>query len=368
MYPALAVTEQLRLKVEGWKVEGSKTINLQPANLELLWVGGEGGMEAALVERAGIPFKAIPAAGLHGVGLKRMPANVQKLARGVRASQKILSEFKPDVLFFTGGYVAVPMALAGRKIPSLLYVPDVEPGLALKTLARFASCITLTTADSKQFFSPKAKTVVTGYPVRAELAQWTKESGRALFNIKSDLPVLLVFGGSKGARSINLALFEHLDHLLAQMEVIHISGELDWEMVLAARTRLPEDLSKRYHAYAYLHNEMGAALAAADLAVSRSGASALGEFPLFGLPALLVPYPYAWRYQKVNAESLARRGAALVIEDVKLKSGLYLTVEKILEAPEKLQAMSEAMRALSNPDAAAQIATQLIELSGAKHG
>ena len=368
MYPALAVVEQLRLKVESWKVEGSKTLNLQPSNLELLWVGGEGGMEAGLVERAGIPFKAIPAAGLHGVGLKRMPGNLKTLARGVAASRKILSEFKPDALFFTGGYVAVPMALAGRNIPSLLYVPDVEPGLALKTLARFASCITLTSEDSKQFFSPKANTIVTGYPVRSELNLWTKAAGRETFGIKSDLPVLLVFGGSKGARSINLALFEHLDHLLAQMEVIHISGELDWEMVLAARTRLPENLSKRYHAYSYLHNEMGAALAAADLAVSRSGASALGEYPLFGLPALLVPYPYAWRYQKVNAESLTNRGAALMIEDAKLKSGLYLTVEKILEAPEKLEAMSKAMRALCVPDAAARIAQELIELAGVNHG
>ena len=379
MYPALAVIEQL--KVEGEQVESLKpedhqqsttnaqpsTFNLQPSTHELLWVGSEGGMEAELVERAGIPYKAIPAAGLHGVGLKRVPGNLQTLARGVMASQKILSEFKPDALFFTGGYVAVPMALAGRKIPSLLYVPDVEPGLALKTLARFASCITLTTEDSRQFFSPKAKTVVTGYPIRSELALWTKAAGRDTFGIKSDLPVLLVFGGSKGARSINLALFEHLDHLLEQMEVIHISGELDWEMALAARTRLPQHLSKRYHAYSYLHDEMGAALAAADLAVSRSGASVLGEFPFFGLPALLVPYPYAWRYQKVNAESLANRGAALIIEDAKLKSGLYLTVEKILDAPEKLQTMSQAMHALSAPDAAAQIAAQLMEIAGAKH-
>jgi UDP-N-acetylglucosamine--N-acetylmuramyl-(pentapeptide) pyrophosphoryl-undecaprenol N-acetylglucosamine transferase len=139
-------------------------------------------------------------------------------------------------------------------------------------------------------------------------------------------------------------------------------------MALAARTRLPENVAKRYHAYSYLHDEMGAALAAADLAVSRAGASTLGEYPLFGLPALLVPYPYAWRYQKVNAETLAKQGAALVIEDAKLKSGLYLTVEKLLETPEKLEDMRRAMRALNTPDAAAQIAAQLIELAGAKHG
>jgi UDP-N-acetylglucosamine--N-acetylmuramyl-(pentapeptide) pyrophosphoryl-undecaprenol N-acetylglucosamine transferase len=373
VYPALAVAEQLRLQVDpltgasGLKVEGSETFNLQPANLQLLWVGGEGGMEAGLVERAGIPFKAIPAAGVHGVGLKRLPGNLRKLVSGVSAAQKILTEFKPDAMFFTGGYVAGPMAVAGRKVPSLLYVPDIEPGLALKSLAYFASCITLTSEDSKQFFPRKARMVVTGYPIRSELAQWTKESGREIFGIKSDLPVLLVFGGSKGARSINLALFEHLDHLLEQMEVIHISGELDWEMVLAARTRIPERLSKRYHAYSYLHNEMGAALATADLAVSRAGASSLGEFPFFGLPALLVPYPHAWRYQKVNAEALAKRGAALVIDDEKLKSGLYITVEKLLETPEKLATMAQAMRSLSTPNAASHIADELIGLAGAKH-
>jgi UDP-N-acetylglucosamine--N-acetylmuramyl-(pentapeptide) pyrophosphoryl-undecaprenol N-acetylglucosamine transferase len=385
VYPALAVIEQLRLQVHpltgagGLKVEGSIPSNLptfepfdalraSPANLELLWVGGEGGMEAGLVERAGIPFKSIPAAGLHGVGLTRMPGNLRLLARGVMASRRILEEFKPDVLFFTGGYVAVPMALAGRKIPSLLYVPDIEPGLALKTLAFFAARITLTATESQKFFERKNKTVVTGYPVRANLKNWDKKSGRKALGIESNLPVLLVWGGSKGAHSINAALFEHLDHLLTQMEVIHISGELDWEMALAARTRLPKDLANRYRAYSYLHEEVGAAMASADLTVSRAGASTLGEYPLFGLPAILVPYPYAWRYQKVNAETLAGRGAALVIEDAKLKSGLYLTVEKLLETPEKMDSMRDAMRTFYVPDAAARIGAQLMELAGVPCG
>jgi len=334
---------------------------------ETLWVGGKGGMETELVERAGIPFKAVPAAGLHGVSLKSLPGNLSSLAQGFLASRRILAEFQPDVLFFTGGYVGVPMALAGRKIPSLLYVPDIEPGLALKTMGRFATRITVTAEETKSFFSPKADVVVTGYPVRTELAMWKKDAARKKLGLKSNLPALLIFGGSKGAHSINMALFEHLTHLLEQMEVIHISGELDWEMVLASRVKLPKDLSKRYHAYSYLHNEMGAALAAADVTVSRAGASTLGEYPLFGLPAILVPYPYAWRYQKVNADMLAKRGGALVIEDAKLSSGLYLTVEKLLESPEKLESMRQAMCALSVPDASARIAAQLIELAGAKH-
>jgi UDP-N-acetylglucosamine:LPS N-acetylglucosamine transferase len=152
------------------------------------------------------------------------------------------------------------------------------------------------------------------------------------------------------------------------MQIIHISGELDWEMVESSRQGLPERLSRRYRAYPYLYDEMGAALAAADLAVSRAGASVLGEYPLFGLPAILVPYPYAWRYQQVNAETLAQHGAALVIDDAKLENGLCLTVEKLFKTPENLGSMRKAMRALSAPGAATKIAAELLDLTGAKHG
>jgi UDP-N-acetylglucosamine--N-acetylmuramyl-(pentapeptide) pyrophosphoryl-undecaprenol N-acetylglucosamine transferase len=335
--------------------------------MEFLWVGGEGGMEARLVERAGIPFKTIPAAGVHGVELSHLPGNIATILRGTKIAGSILAEFQPDVLFFTGGYVAVPVALAGRKIPSLLYVPDIEPGLALKALAYFASCITVTSEESKQYFSPNAKVVVTGYPVRADLTNWTKADARDHFAIKSNLPVVLVFGGSKGAHSINLALHAHLSTLLEHVEVIHISGELDWSAVGEILTRLPRAQWERYHAFPYLHEDMGAALAVADLAVSRAGASVLGEFPQFALPAILVPYPYAWRYQKINADALAKRGAALMIEDAKLKSGLYLTIEKLLETPEKLDAMRAAMIAMRSPNAAEDIAAQLLKLAGDKH-
>jgi UDP-N-acetylglucosamine:LPS N-acetylglucosamine transferase len=329
-------------------------------------VGGEGGMEARLVERASIPFKTIPAAGVHGVDLKKLPGNLAALSRGVFASRDILDEFKPDVLFFTGGFVAVPMALAGRKIPSLLYVPDIEPGMALKALAYFANRIILTAEESKQYFPGNTNTLVTGYPIRPELLNWKKPVALKRLGIKTDLPIVLVFGGSKGAHSINEALLEHLTLLLEQVEIIHLSGELDWPLVEAKRETLSEEQAKRYHAFPYLHEDMGAALSAADLAVSRAGASVMGEYPLFGIPAILVPYPHAWRYQKVNADTLAKRGAALMIEDAKLKSGLYLTIEKLLENPEKLETMRTAMLALRAPDAAGKIAAQLCELAGDK--
>jgi UDP-N-acetylglucosamine--N-acetylmuramyl-(pentapeptide) pyrophosphoryl-undecaprenol N-acetylglucosamine transferase len=119
--------------LQGSNVTGSKVNDLrtlQRSNLQTLWVGGEGGMEEDLVKRAGIPYRSIPAAGVHGVGLRTLPGNVAKLMRGVIASRRILREYKPDVLFFTGGYVAAPMALAGGKIPTVLFVPYIENGLA----------------------------------------------------------------------------------------------------------------------------------------------------------------------------------------------------------------------------------------------
>ena len=332
--------------------------------METLWVGGEGGMEAGLVKRAEIPFTTIPAAGLHGVGWRSLPANAVKLARGYRASRRILREFRPDALFFTGGYLAVPMALAGARIPTLLYVPDIEPALALKTIARFADRIAVTTTDSRRYFPARANLVETGYPVRPDFSDWDRKSAFEELNLHEDKPVLLIWGGSRGARSINQAVIKHLPYLLDFTQVIHISGELDWPSVEATRDALHHTHRRDYHAFPYLHEEMGAAMIAADLVVSRAGASALGEYPLLGLPAILVPYPFAWRYQKVNADYLASRGAAIVLDDSHLKDKLLTLVQTLLNEPAKLKAMRTAMQALARPQAARHIASQILELAG----
>jgi len=319
-------------------------------------------MEEELVKRAGIPFQAIPAAGLHGVGPRALPRNTFTLVRGVKASMKILREFKPDVLFFTGGYVAGPMAFAGRRVPTLLYVPDIEPGMALKSLTRFADVIAVTAPDSQKYLSRKA--ITTGYPIRTELTAWNKQRAYTNLNLGDDSPVLLVFGGSKGARSINEAIVPHLPILLELAQIVHISGQSDWEVVQTARAGLTSEQRKRYHTFPYLHEEMGAALASADLVISRAGASTLGEFPFFGVPAILVPYPHAWRYQKVNADYLAERGAAVVIKDELLKTDLLTVIKDLLANPSKRKAMSKAMKSLSHPQAAQAIAEQIMQLGG----
>ena len=348
MYPALAVHSALTTRLR---------------HVDTLWVGGEGGMEKTLVERQSIPFQSIPAAGLHGVGLARIPGNLLKLGRGILVARNILNEFRPDVLFFTGGYVAVPMAVAGRSLPSLLYVPDIEPGMALKTLAGFSDAIAVTTEGSQRYFNKKV--YETGYPLRPDLALWDRETAHRHLDISSGLPVLLVLGGSKGARSINLAVSNNLQHLLERFEIIHLTGDLDWNFVKNQREQLPPEQAARYHILPYLH-EMGAALAATDLVISRAGASCLGEYPLFGLPAILVPYPYAWQYQKVNADYLTNRGAAVILEDQVLNGELLKTLNVLMDNPNKLRSMRAAMFELSHPRAAEKIAGMLIELAGEK--
>ena len=324
-------------------------------------------MEKDLVTRNNIPFKTIPAAGVHGIGLGKLPGNIWELMKGVLASRKLINQFNPDLLFFTGGYIAFPMAVAAMRRPSLLYVPDIEPGLALKVLARFANRIALTTETSKKYFPNASKLTVTGYPVRPGLQEWDREKALKYFAFDPSLPTLTVAGGSKGARSINTALMKCLPKLLEHMQVIHLTGHLDWQEIDAQAKTLSTDQAKRYQAFPYLH-EMGAALAAPDLIVSRAGASVLGEYPIFGLPAILVPYPYAWRYQQVNANYLVKKDAAVMLKDEDLERDLFDQILSLISNPSQLNKMSNAMTALAAPNAADKITQMMKELVGTLDG
>jgi undecaprenyldiphospho-muramoylpentapeptide beta-N-acetylglucosaminyltransferase len=334
-------------------------------NDQLLWVGSHTGMEADLVKRAGLPFRAIHGAGVHGVGW-RLPLNALDLLRGLAEALGLVRAYQPDVVFVTGGFITAPVAVAAwlNRVPVLVYLPDIEPGLAVRLIARLARRIAVTVDDSRRYFAGRARDVmVTGYPTRPGLEAVSRAEARAALGLETERPVLLVTGGSRGARSINRAVFKALPDWLKDYQVIHLSGQLDWQEVEQARAALPAEHMSRYHAYPFLH-EMGQALAAADLVVSRAGASALGEYPLFGLPAILVPYPYAWRYQKVNADYLTSRGAALRLNDDEVPQRLAPEVRALLDDPQRLAAMRAASRAAARPGAASAIAAELAQLAG----
>lgn len=356
MYPALAAASEL------------------PPEVAVRWVGSVGGMERELVIREGIEFDAIQAGQVVGVGL-RGPVGLLRSAWGAMQALRIVQTWKPDALFVTGGYTAIPVALACwlRRVPVLVYLPDIEPASALSAVGRLASLIAVTAEDSRVFF-PNRKVVVTGYPLRPAVTAaasshgGTRSHAHHHFGLTESRQTILVFGGSRGARSINFALLDALDDLLSEYQIIHVSGELDWPTVSERGKALADDRRVHYHAYPYLHDDMGLAFAAADLVVCRAGASTLGELPMFGLGAILVPYPYAWRYQKVNADYLAARGAAVRLNDEELKMKLTATIRELLRDPDRLEAMRAASRALAVPDAAKRIANELLQLGSLRGG
>lgn len=328
------------------------------------YAGQAGGIEEALAQRAGIAFSAIATGQIRGRGPVAAARNLAKMVRGAQQCAALIKDFRPDVVFLTGGYVAAPVAWAAwrARTPILIYLPDLTPGQAIRLTSRLADRVAVSFPEVAAHFPGKA--VVTGYPVRSALLTADRAAARQTLKLADALPVLLVFGGSRGARSINQALVAALPELLPRCQVIHISGQLDWPWVQEAAARLATGWQTRYHPYAYLHEEMVQALAAADLVIARAGASTLGEFPARGLPSILVPYPFAGQHQDANAAYLAERGAAQVIPDADLAQRLAPTVLRLLDTPAELAAMAEAAARLAQPEAAKRIAQELCHLAG----
>ncbi len=353
IYPALAVaTELKRLGVE---------------QQEMLWVGTSGEMEEELVPRAGIQLETIRGGAIVSVPPHVMMMNAAKLFWSIGTASRIIRRFKPDVMFMTGGYMAAPVSVAARLhgVPISIYLPDVEPGSSIKFVMPLAKKVACTTEGSRAYV-PADKMTLTGYPVRPELreaAAMSKDEALAQFDLLPGRPTLFVFGGSRGAQAINRALMSVLPALLAQVQVIHISGTLTWPEVEANLANLSEEQMVYYRPYPYLHERMGAAFRAADLVLARAGASMLGEGPAFGLPAILVPLAWAWRYQKVNADFLTERGAAVQLTDETLPDQLVPTVQALLGDKARLAQMQQAAQALDVPDATTRLARLVMDLA-----
>jgi UDP-N-acetylglucosamine--N-acetylmuramyl-(pentapeptide) pyrophosphoryl-undecaprenol N-acetylglucosamine transferase len=349
VYPALAIAGALR--------------ESHPA-VELGFVGIKGGFEKPLVEGYGLPFHdyhEVRAGPFNGVNRLRQLRSLLDLVLGFLQSLWIITRRRPDAILMTGGWSGLPVALAGWvwRVPQMVYLPDIEPALTIRAVRPFTKLVALTTEASRVFF-PKNQTVVTGYPIRPTLLTATRAAGIAHFHLDPTLKTLLVMGGSRGARAINNALLAILPELLADgVQIIHVTGTLDWEDIRAKCESLPD--ATHYHAYPYLHEEIGLGLAAADLALSRAGASVLGEYPAFGLPAVLVPLT-AWRFQRVNADWLEMHGAALRLDENRLEAGLLSTLRGILGDEKRLWAMQAAARALTIPDGAARAAAALASM------
>jgi UDP-N-acetylglucosamine--N-acetylmuramyl-(pentapeptide) pyrophosphoryl-undecaprenol N-acetylglucosamine transferase len=352
IYPALAA-------VSAMESDGLNRENI-------IWIGTAGEMEETLVPRSGIHLETIAGGAIVGVPWHVSMRNAAKLAGSFGKASKLIRKFQPDVMFMTGGYMAPPVALAAKlqRVPIGIFLPDIEPGSSIKVVMPFAEKIACTTEGSAAFV-PEKKMVVTGYPVRSEIRsalQLTKTEALAKFELDPVRPTLFVFGGSRGALNINRALMASLQELLQQAQIIHISGTYTWPEVEANAAGLTDEQRRWYRPYPYLHEKMGAAFRAADLVVARAGASMLGEGPAFALPAILIPLTFAWRYQKVNADYLTDRGAAIQLTDETLPHELLPVVKSLLHDEARLSEMSQAAKALDLPEATTRLARFITSL------
>ncbi len=350
VYPALAVAQALRRELPSGET------------LDILYVGS-GGQESDIVKHAGFQMKHVSAAPIRGRMPWEMAANGGKIALGVTQARAVLGDFRPHVVLSTGGYSSFPVAMAAhsRAVPLAVYLPDLNPGWAVRAIARLAQRVAVTAIESLRRL-PSGKTIVTGYPVREEFWTATRAQGRERLGLGAEEKVLFVTGASSGAHSINQAITSDLTGLLQLCEVIHLCGRADEQRLLEIRDGLPNELRSRYHLHGYMHDEVPWAMAAADLAVCRSGASVLGELPALGLPGVLVPYPYAGAHQRANARYLEKAGAALVLEDDQLDTLLPI-VGELLHDDARLRSMREASRRLARPNAAARIGRILLDLA-----
>jgi UDP-N-acetylglucosamine--N-acetylmuramyl-(pentapeptide) pyrophosphoryl-undecaprenol N-acetylglucosamine transferase len=352
VYPGLSVARAL-----------GDEMRASGAPLDLLYIGIRGRVDETIVPRAGIDFRAISAGALRVGSPITFGTNMMKLAAGVVQSLLILRRFKPDVVFATGGYASVPVGVAARILrrPLVVYLPDVTPGWAVRLLSRLATRMT-TTSERALAHLPAVKTTVVGYPVRDEFWTLDRAAARARLSLPAEAPVVLVTAGSLGARKINEAVVAALPRILDRAIVLHVTGVADAAWADEQRGGLTPEQQTRYIVRGYL-DDMPAAMVAADLVVSRAGASSLGELPAAAAPSILVPGEYEGWSQAPNAEYLQAEGAAEVLRNADLASLGNLILE-LLGDNERLSAMRAAASKLARPNAARDLARVLIEESG----
>ena len=358
VYPALAVAQQLQ----------------QHYNADILYLGSDDGLETRLVPAAGLRLEAIQAGKLQRFVSWSTVKGVVRIPVGMAQAVKIVRAFRPDVAFTSGGYVAVPAGLASRitNTPLLMHQQDVSPNLSNKLLAPLATRISVAFADSLRYF-PAQKTVQLGNPIRQailDVRSISSQQARKELGLASDVPLMLVTGGSQGARHLNQNVCRALPELLKQCQVLHISGNslFNETRELAEQTLadVESETRQRYRLEPYMDEEMPLALQAADIVLCRSGASSLSELAVLGKPGLLVPLPPAigGSPQETNAAMFQREQAGEVILNNLLKPELIIErVTYILSQPARLQAMSEAASKLAKPNATGEIVETIVTLA-----
>ena len=290
-----------------------------------------------------------------------------RLGASVPQAVAILASDRPDAIFTTGGYVAVPVLLAAAPlgIPVVLWEGNVIPGRAVRATARLADVLAVSfepTCAALGAAAPGRPCYVTGTPIR-DTREIDRDAARARLGVPPGLRVLLIFGGSQAVRRFNGAVAAALPTLVERVAVIHVTGDEGYPAALVAREALPADRRDRYRPHPFLRDDMLAALAAADLVIGRAGSSTLAEVTALGLPSVIVPYPHAAGHQRANARVLVDAGAARLVDDEDFDAEALLEAAALLDDPAAHLEMAAAARALGRPGSADAVADLVLAVA-----
>jgi len=352
LYPALAVADLLR--------------ELEPG-CEIIFVGTGEGLEGKVVPGAGYPFRRIAAGKWpRNISFKAI-CDLTSLGKGYLQGLSLLKEVRPQAVFATGGYVSVPLGLAAAslKVPLFLHEQNSVPGMANKLLSRWAEVTFTTFLPEKGSFPLRAKLVHSGLPIRSKILKADPLKSYKYFGLDPDIFTVLVTGGSRGARCINQVMLEvyqeicHGSAALPKLQVIHLTGVTEHRQFCQDMEHMginTDDIGKLV-IKPYLE-EMEYALKVADLVISRAGAATLAEVTALGIPAILIPYPFATAdHQYHNARYLERHGAAILIPEKELTPvKLLREIEKLAGDNDLRQKMSGQSRRIGRPEAGELIA------------
>jgi UDP-N-acetylglucosamine--N-acetylmuramyl-(pentapeptide) pyrophosphoryl-undecaprenol N-acetylglucosamine transferase len=341
LFPGLAVAEELKNRDD---------------STEVIFVGTEYGIEARVVPREGYPIKFLRAEGLVGVSTVKKAKAIVTTFFSIADSYKIIQTVRPDIVIGVGGYASGAAMLTAylMSIPTMILEQNSIPGLTNKILGRFVRAVCITYQESISFF-PKAKTYLTGNPVRMQILKGDIESAYRLFSLERGLFTIFIFGGSSGAKSINMAIVNALNNmydLKDKIQFLHQTGIRDYENIRESYRKT--GFKGTITPFIY---QMGEAYAVADIVVSRAGATTLAELTALGKPAILIPYPYAaGQHQELNARKLLEMGAAKMIRDSELKGESLANSIREMYTNETMRAeMQRNSRSVGRPEACSKV-------------
>ncbi len=331
-------------------------------NADILFVGAENRMEMEKVPAAGYPIIGLPVSGFDRKHLLKNIKVLFRLFKSIRLADKTVKSFSPDIAVGVGGYASGPTlwAAARRGIPTLIQEQNSYAGVTNKLLASKAKAICVAYENMERFF-PKDRIILTGNPVRQELQNDTisREEAIRFFNLDPSKKTILVIGGSLGARTINNSIAAGIEKIPQNIQLIWQSGKgYDTQTQKALEEKKPENIKQMPFI-----SRMDMAYKAADLVISRAGASSISELCLLGKPVILIPSPnVAEDHQTKNAQALSTKNAALMIRDCDAQNLLIDTALKAVQDETSLKNMSDNISKMAQRDSATRIADIIFEL------